>query len=59
MSNALAVLETTGTTFHTTMRATVFHGVNDLRVEEVRRPRAGAGRSATPIDGVMKVVITR
>ena len=24
-----------------TMRATVFHGPNDLRVEEVERPRAG------------------
>jgi hypothetical protein len=23
------------------MRATVFHGVNDIRVEEVKRPRAG------------------
>jgi hypothetical protein len=23
------------------MRATVFHGVNDIRVDEVERPRAG------------------
>jgi hypothetical protein len=29
-------------------RATVFHGVNDIRVEEVERPRAG---------GVIKVAI--
>jgi alcohol dehydrogenase len=26
-----------------TMRATVFHGVNDIRVEEVERPKAGVG----------------
>jgi hypothetical protein len=25
------------------MRAIVFHGVNDIRVEEVERPRAGVG----------------
>jgi len=35
-----------------TMRATVFHGVNDLRVEEVRRPHAGVG------DAVMRVTLT-
>jgi 2-desacetyl-2-hydroxyethyl bacteriochlorophyllide A dehydrogenase len=28
-----------------TMRATVFHGVNDIRVEEVPRPRPGAGEA--------------
>src|SRR5829696_4419562 len=26
-----------------TMRATVFHGVNDIRVEDVPRPKAGPG----------------
>jgi hypothetical protein len=25
------------------MRVTVFHGTNDIRVEEVERPRAGVG----------------
>jgi hypothetical protein len=25
------------------MKATVFHGPNDIRVEEVPRPRAGSG----------------
>ena len=28
-----------------TMRATVFHGANDIRVEEVSRPHAGAGEA--------------
>ena len=28
-----------------TMRATVFHGVNDIRVEEVPRPCAGPGEA--------------
>jgi threonine dehydrogenase-like Zn-dependent dehydrogenase len=28
-----------------TMRATVFHGVNDIRVEEVPRPHAGPGQA--------------
>jgi alcohol dehydrogenase len=28
-----------------TMRATVFHGVNDIRVEEVQRPHAGPGEA--------------
>jgi len=28
-----------------TMRATVFHGVNDIRVEEVQRPYAGPGEA--------------
>ena len=27
------------------MRATVFHGVNDIRVEDVRRPKAGVGQA--------------
>src|SRR5690349_24754356 len=34
------------------MRATVFRGVNDLRVEEVARPRAGLG------EVVMRVTLT-
>jgi 2-desacetyl-2-hydroxyethyl bacteriochlorophyllide A dehydrogenase len=32
-----------------TMRANVFHGVNDIRVEEVRRPRAGVGEAVIRI----------
>src|SRR6188508_2624625 len=32
-----------------TMRATVFHGVNDIRVEEVPRPHAGAGEAVVRI----------
>lgn len=35
-----------------TMRATVFHGVNDIRVEEVPRPRAGVG------EAVIRVTLT-
>jgi len=31
------------------MRATVFHGPNDIRVEEVARPRAGAGEAVIRI----------
>src|ERR1044071_2451957 len=34
------------------MRATVFHCVNDIRVEEVERPRAGAG------EAVIRVTLT-
>ncbi len=34
------------------MRATVFHGVNDIRVEEVPRPRAGIG------EAVIRVTLT-
>ena len=34
------------------MRATVFHGVNDIRVEEVERPRAGPG------EAVIRVTLT-
>jgi alcohol dehydrogenase len=34
------------------MRATVFHGVNDIRVEEVERPRAGVG------EAVIRVTLT-
>ena len=35
-----------------TMRATVFHGPNDIRVEEVPRPHAGAG------EAVIRVTLT-
>ena len=35
-----------------TMRAAVFHGVNDVRVEEIPRPRAGAG------EAVIRVTMT-
>ncbi len=31
------------------MRATVFHGVNDIRVEEVERPHAGALQISTEL----------
>jgi len=34
------------------MKALVFHGVNDIRVEEVPRPRAGAG------EGVIRITLT-
>src|SRR5688572_9728623 len=34
------------------MRATVFRGVNDIRVEEVERPRAGVG------EAVIRVTLT-
>ena len=36
----------------TTMRATVFHGVNDIRLEEVPRPHAGPG------EAVIRVTLT-
>jgi len=35
-----------------TMRANVFHGVNDIRVEDVPKPRAGVG------EAVIKVTLT-
>jgi alcohol dehydrogenase len=35
-----------------TMRATVFHGVNDIRVEDVPRPKAGPG------EAVIRVTLT-
>ena len=35
-----------------TMRATVFHGVNDIRVDEVARPRPGVG------EAVIRVTLT-
>ncbi len=34
------------------MRANVFHGVNDIRVEEVERPRPGIG------EAVIRVTLT-
>ena len=35
-----------------TMRATVFHGVNDIRLDEVERPQAGVG------EAVIRVTLT-
>src|SRR4051794_16415617 len=35
-----------------TMKANVFHGVNDIRVETVERPRPGAG------EAVIKITLT-
>ena len=35
-----------------TMKATVFHGPNDIRVEEVKRPHAGIG------EAVIRVTLT-
>jgi threonine dehydrogenase-like Zn-dependent dehydrogenase len=32
-----------------TMRANIFHGVNDIRIEEVERPRAGIGEAVIRI----------
>ena len=34
------------------MKATVFHGTNDIRIEEVERPRAGVG------EAVIRVTLT-
>ena len=31
------------------MRATVFHGINDIRVEEVEQPHAGVGEAVIRI----------
>jgi alcohol dehydrogenase len=46
MSTTSAVQEKKMPPTHTgTMRATVFHGVNDIRVEEVPRPHAGPGEA--------------
>ena len=53
MSTASAVRdEIISTTNTSTMRATVFHGVNDIRVEEVPRPHAGPG------EAVIRVTLT-
>ena len=53
MTTASAVQdETISITNTSTMRATVFHGVNDIRVEEVPRPHAGPG------EAVIRVTLT-
>jgi threonine dehydrogenase-like Zn-dependent dehydrogenase len=53
MSTAVAIEEDTTLNTRTgTMRATVFHGVNDIRVEEVPRPHAGPG------EAVIRVTMT-
>lgn len=49
----LAMLERTAFSTKTdTMRATVFHGVNDIRVDHVPRPHAGVG------EAVIRVTLT-
>lgn len=53
MSTTFAVQEKTKPATRTgTMRATVFHGVNDIRVEDVPRPHAGPG------EAVIRVTLT-
>lgn len=53
MTTTFAVQEKmTPATHSGLMRATVFHGVNDLRVEEVPRPKAGPG------EAVIRVTMT-
>ncbi len=53
MSTTFAVQEKMIPATHTgTMRATVFHGVNDIRVEDVPRPHAGPG------EAVIRVTMT-
>ena len=36
------------------MRATVFHGKDQIRVEEVERPRAGAGENTRVVHDVVE-----
>jgi threonine dehydrogenase-like Zn-dependent dehydrogenase len=53
MTTMFAEQETAMTGTHAgTMRAAVFHGVNDVRLEEVPRPKAGAG------EAVIRVTMT-
>ena len=53
MATTFAVQEKLMPATHTsTMRATVFHGVNDIRVQEVPRPHAGPG------EAVIRVTMT-
>jgi alcohol dehydrogenase len=53
MTTAFETLERTeARTGAKTMKATVFHGVNDIRVDEVPRPRAGVG------EAVIRVTLT-
>ena len=53
MTTALETLERTETrTGVRTMKAAVFHGVDDIRVDEVPRPRAGIG------EAVIRVTLT-
>jgi len=53
MTTTFAVQEKMTPATHTgLMRATVFHGVNDLRVEEVPKPKAGPG------EAVIRVTMT-
>jgi threonine dehydrogenase-like Zn-dependent dehydrogenase len=53
MSTTFAIEEEIIRTKHVdTMRAAVFHGVDDIRIEDVPRPRAGAG------EAVIRVTMT-
>jgi alcohol dehydrogenase len=52
MPALLALEKVAVSTKKTTMRATVFHGVGDIRLEDVPRPRAGAG------EAVIRVTLT-
>jgi len=53
MTTAFETLERTeARTGVKTMKATVFHGVNDIRLDEVPRPRAGVG------EAVIRVTLT-
>src|SRR5690349_15129516 len=45
MTTTLVLEETARPTTTSTMRATVFYGVNDIRVEDVPKPRPGAGEA--------------
>ena len=40
------------------MKANVFHGKNDIRVEEVERPRAGVGEALIRITHLPSAVLT-
>lgn len=52
MTTTFALEEKSKASARDTMRATVFHGVNDIRVEEVPRPHAGPG------DAIIRVTLT-
>lgn len=41
-----------------TMKATVFHGANDIRLEEIDRPRPGIGEAEKAIEALARMVVT-
>ena len=41
------------------MKANVFHGQNDIRVEEVEKPRAGVGEAVIRVGSVLSAVAAR